>query len=105
MSLPPSSAPSGLASLGRTISAISDCEAATGLGVRLRSVMSCASHQVRLKITLHLFLDARVGARMRKLTRRAVELRASLLPRSVLELRRPNDHDPLGRIERNDVAD
>src|SRR5580700_5277776 len=29
---PPSSAPSGLASLGRTISAISDCESLTGRG-------------------------------------------------------------------------
>src|SRR5271156_3067250 len=36
---PPSSAPSGLASLGRTISVISDCESRTGRGVKLSSLM------------------------------------------------------------------
>src|SRR5579863_1583830 len=37
MKRPPSSAPSGLASLGRTISAISDCESLTGRGINMSS--------------------------------------------------------------------
>src|SRR5580700_8821305 len=36
---PPSSAIRGLASLGRTISVISDCESRTGRGVKLSSLM------------------------------------------------------------------
>src|ERR1051326_9137029 len=70
MRRPPSRAASGLASLGSTISAISDCESRTGRGVRA-SVIHLPLHgvpvavfrssvlfQVRLQETFGHFLDA-----------------------------------------------
>src|SRR5580765_2839715 len=66
---PPNSAPSGLASLGSTISAISDCESRTGRGERLASAMvllfcrDCASAsfaQVSFQKTLRHLLNADV---------------------------------------------
>src|SRR5437763_13656716 len=43
MRRPPRSVPRGLASLGRTISAMSDCESRTGRGMKARSESSMVS--------------------------------------------------------------
>src|SRR5579864_4583752 len=66
MRRPPSRAASGLASLGNTISAISDCESRTGRGVRLASLMrlfsvgSALLLQIRVQKTLGHLLNAGV---------------------------------------------
>src|SRR5271167_601202 len=89
---PPSRAASGLASLGSTISAISDCESRTGRANCTSSVMSVYPpclvlrllSEVRLQKTFRHLLDTRVVVPPDPGRSRQVKLQVAMLDRSMI---------------------
>src|SRR5262249_15113582 len=112
ISRPPRRAPRGLASLGRTISAISDWESQTGRGVRLASDMifpfgqlaggheSTLLLQIRFEKAFRHFLNAGIGMQLQPRIRCDIKHQFAVLDRTVIPFADVREPESAGRFVR-----